>query len=72
MKKRTTIFMSILLASFLLTGCAKAGIVKDHNPSVKDNKATINVADEILKSLDDLPSTQLSQTDAKDSDLLIP
>lgn len=66
MKKAKTILISLVIVPILLTGCAKAGLSK-----VADT-ATSQVADEILKTLDDLPKTQSSQTEVTDSDLLIP
>jgi hypothetical protein len=66
MKKAKTILICLALVPLLLTGCAKAGL-----PKVTDT-ATSQAADEILKTLDELPKTQSSQTEVSDSDILIP
>jgi uncharacterized protein involved in high-affinity Fe2+ transport len=73
MKKAKSLIITLPLILILLAGCAKSGLPKEDNPTPdKDNQSTLQVADEILRSLDDLPSTQTSQAEVSDSDLLIP
>jgi predicted small lipoprotein YifL len=73
MKKAISTLFTLSLILILLAGCAKNGLPKDDDPTPsKDNKATLQVADEILSSLDELPKTQSSQVDVSDTDLLIP
>jgi len=73
MKKAKSTLFTLSLILILLTGCAKNSLPKDDNPTPdKDNQSTLQVADEILSSLDELPKTQNTQVDVSDSDLLIP
>ncbi|MGB7593985.1 MAG: hypothetical protein WBL80_00290 [Erysipelotrichaceae bacterium] len=73
MKKAKSLLIPLSLILILLAGCAKNSLPKDDNPTPnKDNQSTLQVADEILSSLDDLPKIQNSQIEVTDSDLLIP